>query len=226
MEEIKLNSTQKKLLERYFDLIKQFNSILNLISRNEIDFFWEKQIMDSLQLINFIKFQKGEKVIDLGSGGGVPGIPLAIMYPETDFLLVDSVAKKVDALNKIISNLQLKNVKAISGRIEDLAHKEAFREKYDYVTAKALAPMNILLEYAMPFLKVGGSLIAYKGLNYNNEIEDSKNALNLLKSNIKDIKEYTLNNDLGSRTLIFVEKLAKTDNIFPRKVGIPSKKPL
>lgn len=226
MEENTGKILKEKFLNKYFELIKELNHSLNLISKNEVDFFWDKQINDSLALLDFLKIEKEAKWIDLGSGGGVPGIPLSICYDKVDFTLVDSTQKKVVALNQMIKDLKLNNIKAICERVEILANKPNFRGKFDFVSAKALAPLNILMEYAMPFLKQDGLLLAYKGPNYEIEIKESKNAFKILNAEILDIKKYSLKNDLGDRFLIFIKKTGQTPDIFPRNVGEAVRKPL
>ena len=213
-------------LNKYYELIKNLNQKLNLISKNEESIFFDKHIVDSIEISKLINPKQEQKLIDLGSGGGVPGIPIAIEYPQIDIVLLDSTNKKIEALNQIITELDLKNTKTACGRIEELAHEKNFRESFDFVTAKALAELPTLLEYSIPFLKIGGQLFAYKGPNYEEEITKSENALKILNSKIIKIHKYELTNNLGSRAIIVIEKTAKTLGIYPRITGIPLKKPL
>src|SRR3989339_586961 len=196
---------KKQLLKKYQVLLLKINREMNLISRHDEEVFWEKHVEDSLALGNFLNFGDNKKLIDLGSGGGLPGIPLAIYYPNLEVALLDSTQKKIKVLDGITKELNLKNVKTVYGRIEEIAHQKNFRGKFDLVTAKALAPLNVLLEYAMPFLEVGGVLISYKGPNFQQEIQDSVKALEILNSKITNIYEYKLKNDLGSRAIVLVE---------------------
>ncbi len=216
----------RQKIDKYIQLLIEYNQKLNLISKNEEHQVKDKQIADSLAITELLKPISGQNLLDLGTGGGLPGIPIAISFPKLQATLLDSTKKKIDTLNDIIKKLKLKNLQTITGRIEEIAHKKDFREKFDYVTAKALAELPTLLEYSIPFLKVKGLFFAYKGPNFEEEINKSQNALKILHAKIIKIHKYSLENDLGSRAIIIIEKIAENDKKFPRQVGVPRKKPL
>jgi 16S rRNA (guanine527-N7)-methyltransferase len=223
---VKLSKGQIQLLERFTELMEAKNKVLNLTSIRDPKEFRIKQILNSLMVGKFVDFKPGQSVADLGTGGGFPGIPLAIAYPETLFFLVDSVQKKIRAVQEFAEQLGLKNVKALSERIEVLGQDLDYRQRFDYVTAQALAPLPVLLELAIPLVKVGGQFIAMKGPSYNEEITLSKNAMNSLKLNELKIESYELPEGAGSRYLLVFHKTVATLPKYPRAVGVPNKSPL
>jgi len=176
---------------------------------------WINNIQDSLLFLQV--FPSVARLLDLGSGCGCPAIPLKIALPNLDVTMIDSVNKKVGFLNEVINELGLRGIKAIHTRIEDFTEHAEF----DAVTARAVAPLPTLLEYAIPFLKVGGLLFAFKGSKAMEEIDSSKNALKLLGCVVKDVKIHD-----ASRSLIIVKKTKPTDKKYPRGKNLPRLKPL
>lgn len=205
----------KENLEKYNSLLVEKNKVLNLTAHKTAEDSWVNNIQDSLLFLN--EFPSRGKVLDLGSGCGCPAIPLKIAMPDLDITMIDSVNKKVEFLNDVILALRIENAKAIHVRIEDFEKLAAF----DIVTARAVAPLPTLLEYALPFLKVGGLLFAFKGSKWQDEIDASKNALEVLGCRIKDIKLHS-----ESRSLIIIEKLKPTDKKYPRGKNQPRLSPL
>lgn len=204
----------------YLEMLVEKNKVMNLTAiRDEKDIL-EKHFIDSLLLTNIIKNEKN--IIDLGTGAGFPGLVLAIYYPEKNFLLVDSVKKKVNFLNEVIEKLNLKNVKTSSERAENLIKNN--REKFDLALCRGVANLRIILEYLIPFLKVNAKFLPQK-LNLN-ELEESKNALKILKSKILKINEFELPICRDKRIILEILKEEKNSNTYPRAIGIPSKKPL
>lgn len=223
---IPLSKGKIQLLEMFADLMEAKNKVLNLTHILDRKDFMIKQILSSLMLGKFVSFKPGNSVADLGTGGGFPGIPLAIAYPETQFFLVDSVQKKIRAVQEFVEQLGLKNVKGLSERIEVLGQDLDYRQRFDFVTAQALAPLPVLLELAMPLVKVGGLFVAMKGPNYPEELSQSKSAIKSLVVSEPRIESYKLPDGVGSRHLLVFHKTKSTPPQYPRAVGIPNKDPL
>lgn len=188
---------------------------MNLTAHKTEEDSWRHNVQDSLLFLK--EFPRKARILDLGSGCGCPAIPLKVSLPNLDITMIDSVKKKVEFLNEVVRTMGLAGIKAIHTRIED--YKE--REMFDIVTARAVAPLPVLLEYALPFLKVGGILLAFKGSQWQNEIEASKDALRLLGGEVKDVK---VHND--SRSLIIIKKTKATEKKYPRGKNLPRTKPL
>ncbi len=205
----------------YFDALIDWNNKFNLTSITDIKEVQTKHFIDSLLGNEFI--QKYSKICDIGCGAGFPSIPLAIVNPGIKFTLVDSVNKKISFINNIIPMLSLKNVDAIHSRVEDFA-KLNF-EKFDCCVARALAQMPTLAEYTLPLIKSGGVLVAYKGINYQEELNNSNKIFDILNSKIDSINEFNLTND-EKRYVIVVKKLKNCQNKYPRGGNKPRTQPI
>ena len=217
---------QEFQLVALMDAIEKCNEKLNLVSfknRKELDI---KHVRDSLALLNVFELVKGQRVLDLGAGGGFPGLPLAIMAPETEFVLVDSTTKKMLAVQEIANELGLENVKTVAERIETLAHDDRYREAYGLVVARALAPLPTLLEYAAGFVCLHGMFVAYKSADFEAELEDAGNAMEKLGFEFMGPVDYALDEDMGAHSLLIFEKTEALDDKYPRKTGTPKKRPL
>ena len=205
------------------ELTLKANESFNLTANDTKESFMIKNIIDSLLIVKNLDLD-GKNILDLGSGAGLPGIPLAIYYKNTNFTLLEPLTKRANFLKGIAQKLGLKNVKVVNDRAE-IFIKNA-RESYDFVTSRAVSRLNILLELSIPFLKVGGKLIAYKGINYQEEINESKNALDLLSSKIIAIEEENLVQINEKRYNIFIQKNQKTSQKYPREYRLIKKKAL
>ena len=210
-----------KKFSAYYDALIEWNSKFNLTTITDIDNAQIKHFIDSILGNEFI--QNCQKICDIGCGAGFPSIPLAILNPNIKFTLVDSVNKKINFINHIIELLSLNNVVAIHSRAEDFA-KQNF-EKYDCCVARALAQMPTLAEYTLPLIKPDGYLIAYKGINYQEELNNSKKIFNILNSQIDSINEFNLTND-EKRYLIIVKKTKNCSNKYPRGGNKPRTQPI
>nr|WP_314011140.1 16S rRNA (guanine(527)-N(7))-methyltransferase RsmG [Pseudostreptobacillus hongkongensis] len=208
-------------LSKYLKMLVEKNKVMNLTAIRDEEGIVEKHFIDSLLLTKLINNDE-EHIIDLGTGAGFPGLVLAIYYPEKNFLLVDSVKKKVAFLDEVIQELNLKNIKTSTLRAEELIKNN--REKFDLALCRGVANLRIILEYLIPFIKIGGRFLPQK-LNLN-ELEESENALKLLSSEVKKIYKFNLPLSNDERIILEIIKNKKTNNIYPRMVGIPSKKPL
>ncbi|MBU1018179.1 16S rRNA (guanine(527)-N(7))-methyltransferase RsmG [Patescibacteria group bacterium] len=225
-EGLKINERKFDKINKFVELLMKKNKVLNLtriVSEEEV---WVKHIFDSLIPIRFLKLEKGMCIMDLGTGGGIPGIPMAILYPSINFVLVDSVQKKVDAVKEFADELGLRNVKVINARAEELGSNPVHRDQYDIVLARALAPLPILIEYGVPLIHLYGYVVAYKGPDYIEELARSVNAIVKLKAEQPRVFHYKLPSGMGERTIICITKKHVTPDTYPRRTGVPKKSPL
>ena len=223
---MKLSDKQRELFDLYYEILTDWNSKMNLTAITDKDEVWLKHFEDSLSLEQMIDLNKVDTVIDVGTGAGFPGIPLKIVYPHLRLTLLDSLDKRVRFLDNVINQLGLQDVEAVHGRAEDMARQEDYREKFDLCVSRAVAALPVLTELCVPFVKVGGFFVSYKAERAAEEIESSKAAIDLLGATIGDIKEFRLSGTDNTRTLIRIDKSYATSDKYPRRAGIPSKKPL
>ena len=223
---MKLSDKQRELFDLYYEILTDWNSKMNLTAITDKDEVWLKHFEDSLSLEQMIDLNKVDTVIDVGTGAGFPGIPLKIVYPHLRLTLLDSLDKRVRFLDNVINQLGLQDIEAVHGRAEDMARQEDYREKFDLCVSRAVAALPVLTELCVPFVKVGGFFVSYKAERAAEEIESSKAAIDLLGATIGDIKEFRLSGTDNTRTLIRIDKSYATSDKYPRRAGIPSKKPL
>lgn len=217
----------------YYKLLIEWNEKINLTSITEFEDVFIKHFIDSISFVKaFDSFENcknecnGKSLCDVGTGAGFPGIPVKILLPELKVTLFDSLDKRINFLREVIDKLELKDIEAIHGRVEDLSRDEKYRESFDMATARAVANLPVLLEYTLPFVKVGGKLISFKSEKASDEINMSSNALNVLGGEInRSIDFYLPETDLH-RVIIIADKKNETPTKYPRKAGTPSKKPL
>lgn len=208
----------------YMNLLIEWNKKINLTAITEENDVILKHFVDSITVLKYIK--GGERIIDVGTGAGFPGIPLKIMNSHVEITLVDSLNKRVVFLNDVIDKLNLKNIKAIHGRVEEVSRNKDYRESYDVVVSRAVANMSTLSEYMLPFAKVGGRCICMKGANIQEELQDSKKAIRELGGEIELIDNFKLPESEYERNNIVISKVLHTKDKYPRKAGIPSKDPI
>lgn len=220
---IEINENKIDMFYLYMQELLEWNKKINLTAIEDENEIILKHFIDSLTVQKYIK--NAQNIIDIGTGAGFPGIPLAIVNEKSNIVLLDSLNKRINFLNNVIQKLELSNVKAIHGRAEDLAKIVQHREKYDIVISRAVAPFNVLLEYMLPFNKVNSYTIAMKGSNIE-EVDISNNALKKLGGKIEKIEKSNLPNTDIKRNIIIVRKIEETPKKFPRKAGIPKKEPL
>lgn len=224
LDYLKLSDEQLDKLNKYMEITLKENEHVNLTRNDTIDSFITKNILDSLLIVKNFDLNK-KTVLDIGSGAGLPGIPLAIYYPKTKFVLLEPTFKRASFLAMVSDLLELNNVKVVAKRAEDYI-KENNYETFDFVVSRAVSKLNILIELSIPYLKVGGELIAYKGLNYLEEIEESKNALKVLNSEINIVKEDILDFLNETRYSVSVKKNKITNHKYPRLYKDIKKRPL
>ena len=227
-----VDNIDKKLEKygKYRENILDWNEKVNLTSITNLEEFEEKHFVDSLACIGSDEFISAKTIIDVGSGGGFPGIPLAIAYPEKEYLLLDSSAKRMRIVSDVAESLGIENVRTIHGRAEDAGKDESLRESFDLCVSRAVAALPVLLEYCLPFVKVGGTFISYKGPGSDAEFEEGKKALDVLGGKFSrelELKETHFSGDgNGSHKLFFFKKVSPTPPSYPRSAGKPSKKPI
>ncbi len=218
-------SSLEKIFSKYKTEFLNYNLHTNLISKNDEKVLFEKHIFDSLAINLFKKTNECKTLLDIGTGGGFPAVPIAIAFPEIKVVGVDSIGKKIKFINEIAATLNLKNLSGITSRTEELPLN--MKDSFDIITSRAVAPLNVILEYAIPYLKVGGYFIAYKAKIVNEEIEQAQNALKTLNCKIEEIIDYKLPLDENfERNLVIIKKTKSTPKGFPRKVGIAKSMPL
>lgn len=221
---IELTDSQLNAFETYYDMLIDRNKVMNLTAITEFDEVMDKHFLDSVYLFRSIKLEADYKLIDIGTGAGFPGIPLKIVFPELKITLLDSLNKRVGFLNDLIEELNLNNIEAIHGRAEDIARNKAYRASYDIAVSRAVANLSTLSEYCLPFVKIGGKFVSYKSGDCADEVDNAKAAIHLLGGKINKIDEFSYSNN--SRSFIVIDKVMNTSNKYPRKAGLPSKKPL
>ncbi len=223
-----VNSSDEKLrqLSGYMEGILDFNESINLTAITDRKEFIAKHYIDSLMCAAMDEINDADTVIDVGTGGGFPGVPLAIAFPEKKFTLIDSLNKRIKIVNQLCDELEIKNVRAIHGRAEELARKKDMREQFDICVSRAVANMATLSEYCLPFVKVGGSFIAYKGPDCESEVKEASNAIEKLGGCLLRIERPEADGVAFDHRLIVVKKIAATAAKFPRKPGTPSKEPM
>lgn len=221
---IKFTKEQLTKFYEYMNLLLQWNEKINLTAIIEPKEIILKHFIDSLTINRYLK--ENSKLADVGTGAGFPGIPLKIVRPDLKITLVDSLNKRINFLNEVITRLNLKEISTVHSRIEDFGKNKEYREKFDFVTARAVANLSVLSEYLLPISKVGGKCICMKGSNVEEELDTGKNAIKILGGKINCIDQFELPESDISRNIIVLDKIKNTSAKFPRKAGIPSKEPL
>ncbi len=222
MINLQISPFQAELFNKFYDKLIYTNKLFNLTAITDKDEVYEKHFFDSIQLAPLIN--KNASIVDIGSGAGFPAIPLAIVRADLNITMVDCLQKRVNYLNDCTRLLKLDNASAIHSRAEDAV--KIYREKFDYATARAVAKLPTLLEYCLPFVKVGGYFIAFKGQDYQNELFDAKNALLTLGGKLEKVVKYTLKEAGQTRYLLVFKKEKTTPLKYPRGKNLPKDKPL
>ena len=220
---INLSNSELEKFYKYKELLIEWNNKINLTAIvDDIDII-NKHFVDSI-IIN--KYVNKEKLIDIGTGAGFPGIPLKIINDKLEVTLLDSLNKRVNFLNIVINELNLNNVEAIHGRAEEVFKNKKYREMYDIATSRAVAQLNVLVEYMLPAVKIGGTCICMKGNNIKEELDKSSKAIKVLGGKLEKVEEFVIPNTDYKRNIIIIKKEKTTPIKYPRKAGIPSKEPI
>ncbi len=223
---INLNDNQKRKFNEFKELIKEWNKKINITAITDDKEIYIKHFIDSLTIMNTDVIASGDRIIDVGTGGGFPGIPIKIVDDSLDITLLDSLMKRINFLGNVINKIELNNTVAIHARAEDYGKDKKYRAKYDVAVSRAVAPLNILAEYCIPFVKKDGYFIAMKGSNVESEVLDSKRAISILGAEIQEIKKFILPYSDISHSLVIIKKIKDTPTKYPRNPGKPKKNPL
>lgn len=223
---IELSQEQRQQFDLFFRLLVEWNEKMNLTGITEEEQVYTKHFYDSVTPAFYFNFSEVTSVADIGGGAGFPSIPLKICFPHLQMSIIDSLNKRMGFLEHVGKELGLKDLKPVHGRAEDMGQQAGLRESFDLVIARAVARMNVLSEYCLPFAKVGGHFIALKGADISPELNEAKKAIKTLGGRTKKVEEFQLVEDAGERNIVIISKVEATPKAYPRKAGIPAKKPL
>ena len=224
--EIPFSKEQQEQLITYYEMLVEKNKVMNLTAITEFEEVLDKHFLDSISLPQYVDLTKPVSVIDLGTGAGFPGMPLKIMFPDLKITLADSLNKRILFLDEVISELGLTDIQTVHARAEDLAHDPNYREQYDYCVSRAVANLSSLSEYCLPFVRIGGSFISYKSGEIEEELAAAKKAIFLLGGQFDRVIPFQLEGTDLNRSFVVIRKEKKTAKTYPRKSGMPTKKPL
>ena len=224
--EIELNDIQIDQFNKFYELMIEWNKVMNLTGITEYEEVVEKHFIDSLSLNKVVEMSRVHTIIDVGTGAGFPGIPLKIAFPHLKITLLDSLNKRIKFLNTVINELKLEKIETIHGRAEDYAKQTGYREQYDLCVSRAVANLATLSEYCLPYTKINGQFISYKSGEIEEEVEKAERAIQILGGKLEKIEKFQLpGTDIG-RSFVKIKKVKATAKKYPRKAGLPAKEPL
>lgn len=223
---LEFNDEKYSQFMKYKDMIQEWNQKINLTAITEDEEIIKKHFIDSIKVFKYDNFSKGKMILDVGTGGGFPGIPIKIANPDCEIVLLDSLNKRIIFLNEVIKELGLKNIKAIHGRAEEYAVTPEYREQFDIVVSRAVANMCVLSEFCIPYVKPNGHFIALKGPAVEEELNDARNAIGMLGGKVENVQNVDIEGSELNHNLVIVRKSKNTPKQYPRKAGIITKKPL
>ena len=221
---IELSEKEQDNFYNYMKLLLDWNEKINLTAITEPKEIITKHFVDSLSITSYIN--ENDRILDIGTGAGFPGIPIKIVLEKNEITLLDSLNKRINFLNEVIEKLDLKNIQAVHGRAEEFNKIDENRENYDIIVSRAVAKLNVLLEYMLPFVKLNGRCICMKSADIDEELKEAENAIKILGGEIEKIDEITLKNTDIKRRIIVIKKVNKTPSKYPRKAGTPAKEPI
>lgn len=223
---ITLTDKQKQQFDKFYELLVEWNKVMNLTGITEYEEVNEKHFVDSVSLVKAIDINKVNTIIDIGTGAGFPGIPLKIAFPHLKVVLLDSLNKRINFLNTVIDELTLTDIKTIHGRAEDYAKQAEYREQFDLCVSRAVANLSTLSEYCIPYVKVGGMFIPYKSGEIDEEVQQAKKAIHILGGKLDEVIKFQLPDTEINRSFVKINKMQNTAKKYPRKAGLPAKEPL
>ena len=221
---IDINEEQINRFYDYMNLLIEWNKKINLTAITDYNEIILKHFVDSLTINKYIK--ENNSVVDVGTGAGFPGIPLKIIRDDINIVLVDSLNKRINFLNEVIKELNLKNIETVHARAEEFGKNKKYRKKFDIATSRAVANLSTLSEYMIPLVKINGRCICMKGKEIKEELKDSLNAIKVLGGKVENVEEFELADNDINRSIIYILKEKDTPNKYPRKAGTPSKDPI
>lgn len=223
---IPLSEKQMQQFMDYYELLVEWNKVMNLTAITEYEEVIEKHFIDSLASVKVCDYSQIKTVIDIGTGAGFPGIPLKIAFPEVEVVLLDSLNKRIKFLNEVIEKLGLENIRTIHGRAEDFAKQKEYRENFDICVSRAVANLSTLSEYCLPYVKMGGKFVPYKSGKIDDELSQAKKAVSVLGDKIADVVKFQLGDTEMERSFVVIKKEKNTPKKYPRKAGLPGKEPI
>ena len=223
---IELSEKQKKQFIQFYEFLVEKNKVMNLTGITEFEEVLTKHFLDSLACVKAVEMNKINKIMDIGTGAGFPGVPLKIAFPHLEACLLDSLKKRVNFLEETFDLLKLEDITAIHGRAEEFAKNKSYREQYDLCVSRAVSNLATLSEYCLPYVKVGGHFISYKSGTVKEELQQAEKAVKILGGKIQDVVYFNLPDSEIQRSLVVIEKIKTTPGRYPRKAGTPLKEPL
>lgn len=222
---IELSEYQYQQFFDYYEMLVEKNKVMNLTAITDLSEIISKHFIDSLTIAKFYQFSN-QKVLDLGTGAGFPGIPLKIAFPELNIVLLDSLNKRLNFLNDVIRDLKLSSIVTLHGRAEDFGRDVMYRENFDLCVSRAVARLSSLSEYCLPYVKIGGHFISYKSGKAEEEIQDAAKAIKVLGAEVNETNSFHLPETDMDRTIIDIIKVKHTPKEYPRNAGKPAKQPI
>ena len=223
---IELSDQQAASLLIYYEMLVEWNQVMNLTAITEFEDVLLKHFIDSAAIGEIMDMSKVRTIMDVGTGAGFPGLPLKIVYPHVQITLLDSLNKRIQFLNAVIETLHLDGIHAVHGRAEDFGRDVNYREQYDVCVSRAVANLSSLSEYCVPFVKVGGKFVSYKAGEVEEEVVQAEKAIRTLHCEPAIIKKITLPDSDLLRAFVIIKKKGRLDKKYPRKAGMPTKNPL
>lgn len=222
---IECTPDQASLFVRYYELLIEKNKVMNLTAITDFDDVVLKHFADSLSICRIMALSN-QRVIDVGTGAGFPGIPLKILYPDLKITLLDSLQKRLNFLDEVIDELKLKDIFTLHARAEEAGRNPEYREKYDLCVSRAVANLSTLVEYCLPFVSVGGYFVSYKSMKAHEELTSADKAISILGGSLSKVDTFSFENTDIDRSLIMIKKVSSTSLKYPRSGGKPSSNPL